>query len=159
MLAKELSEEAVGTRKVLERIPADQFSWKPHKKSMAFGELAAHVADIPGWVAAIIGMDELVLDPDSPPTYSSESTEALLKTFDDKVTEAISMLENTTDEILAMNWRMKAGDMVIVDMPRDETLRKWVLNHMIHHRGQLTVYLRENEIPLPSLFGPSADEM
>ena len=157
-LATELSEEAVGTRKVLERVPTDKFSWQPHEKSITFGKLASHIAYTPGWVATIVGMDELVTDADSAPPPGAGSTEELLKTFDDKVKEALLILENATDDTLAANWRMKSGDTVVVDMPRDGTVRKYVLNHMIHHRGQLTVYLRENGIPLPALYGPSADK-
>ena len=108
-LATELSEEAVGTRKVLERVPTDNFSWQPHEKSMTFGKLASHIAYTPGWVATIVGMDELVTDADSAPPPGAGSTEELLKTFDDKVKEALLILENATDNTLAAKWRMKSG--------------------------------------------------
>ena len=104
-------------------------------------------------------MDELVTPADSgPPPAGAGSTEKLLKFFDDNVEEALSSLENATDDTLAANWRMKMGDTVVIDMPRDAAVRKWVLNHIIHHRAQLTVYLRQNGIPVPALYGPSADE-
>ena len=158
-LAAELSEEAGGTRKVLERVPTDKFSWQPHKKSTTFGGLATHIARIPTWVRGIVGMEELVTAADSgPPPAGAGSTEELLKFFDDNVKEALSSLENATDDTLAANWRMKMGDTVVIDMPRDAAVRKWVLNHIIHHRAQLTVYLRQNGIPVPALYGPSADE-
>ena len=155
-LKPELNHEAGVTRKVLERIPADKFGWKPHKKSMTFGRLASHVAEIPGWGDAIINQDELDITGFQP--YEAKSTEEMLKLFDDNIAKTMNALESVSDETLANNWKMVMGGQVLIEMSKIAVLRRWVLNHMIHHRAQLTVYLRENEIPVPAIYGPSADE-
>ena len=155
-LKPELNHEAGVTRKVLERIPADKFGWKPHDKSMTFGRLASHVAEIPGWGDAIINQDELDITGFQP--YEAKSTEEMLKLFDDNIAKTMNALESVSDETLANNWKMVMGGQVLIEMSKIAVLRRWVLNHMIHHRAQLTVYLRENEIPVPAIYGPSADE-
>ena len=94
----------------------------------------------------------------APPPAGATSTEALVAFFDENLKKAVSVLESASDDTLAANWRMKVGDEVVIEGPRNALLRRWLLNHMIHHRGQLTVYLRENDIPVPALFGGSADE-
>jgi uncharacterized damage-inducible protein DinB len=157
-LLTELEAESVATRKVLERIPDDKFEWSPHEKSMAFDRLASHVADIPGWVALIVEQDELVLGPDTPAPEVFENVEDLVADFETKMEAARISLRNASDETLTGNWKMKMGDQVLIDSPRFQVLRTWVLSHLIHHRAQLSVYLRLNDVPVPAIYGASADE-
>ena len=157
-LVMELTHEGAGTRKVLERVPTDKFSWSPHEKSMDFGHLASHLAEIPGWIAMILGQDELVMDPDTFEGFAASSTEELLTTFDAGLASATEMLGAASNESLAAIWKMKMGDQMNIEMPRVAVIRARVLHHLIHHRAQLTVYLRLNDLPVPSLYGPSADE-
>ncbi len=152
----ELAHEAGLTRKCLERVPADKFGWQPHTKSMNFGTLAGHIAEIPGWTAGIIQQPEWVIDGYQAPKPVTNAD--LLTAFDGGVAAALAELKKTSDETMMGTWQLKGGGQVIVEMPRVAVVRVWVLSHMIHHRGQITVYLRENDIAVPSIYGGSADE-
>lgn len=157
-LLNELLHEAKSTRKMLELVPEDKFSWKPHEKSMTMGELASHLAEMPYY--AYVTVEQDVLDfatSDYKPKTAATNAE-LLQIFDENLAKATQSLKNASDEKLLANWKMQAGDVVYMDMPRTQVLRGFVLNHNIHHRGQFSVYLRLNDIPLPSVYGPTADE-
>lgn len=160
-LAEELSWEAVSTRKLLERVPADKKDWKPHPKSMSFGQLAAHVAEVPSWIAPTLATTEMDFNPPSGKKWEGlkfESTAQILAAFDKGVAEAKAALEKATDADLDVIWTMKDAGKTVMGMPRAQCLRSMVLSHLYHHRGQLTVYARINGIPLPAVYGPSADE-
>jgi len=152
----ELEQEARTTRRVLERVPGDQLGWKPHKKARTLGELALHVASTPGAVASIASQPE-VQDPefkDSTPKSAAE----LIPALDESVATARRLLGGMDDAMLNGTWRMKRNGQEILAMPRVALLRSIMLNHWYHHRGQLSVYLRELGVPIPSIYGPSADE-
>jgi uncharacterized damage-inducible protein DinB len=155
---QELKKESALTKKVLERIPDDKFSWKPHEKSMSFGALAHHVAELPSWIAWAIETESIDLNNLGEQPKRSETQAELLQFADNMVEKAITALENTFDEVLQKNWKMYFGDHLLLDLPKHEVIRLSLINHMIHHRGQLTVYLRMNDIAVPGLYGPSADE-
>lgn len=153
----ELELEGVATRKVLERMPDDKFQWTPHKKSMTIQKLASHVADIPGWVPMTVEQDELdVTKVTQPPAM--ETAADLVAHFDMQMAAAKKTLQGTSDDTLKANWKLVMGDQVLVDLPKGECLRRWVLNHIVHHRAQLTVYLRLNDVAVPACYGSSADE-
>lgn len=154
----EFTHESVGTRKMLERIPDDKFAWKPHEKSMSMGRLATHLAEIPEWSKIIINDDSFDMSSADFEPREVSSKKELLELFDKNVEAFKDVLGGQTDEHLFMNWKLKEGDHVAVDMPRVGCLRGFILSHIIHHRGQLSVYLRENDVPLPAIYGPSADE-
>jgi len=159
-LLRELEMEMPNTRKTLERIP-DNFDWTPHKKSMTVGRLAQHLAEIPDWAVKAISLDELDLSPPGAPQYQPQvgkNKGQVLETFDTNVAAAKAALTGTTDEHLMKPWSLKMGGKTILTLPRAAVVRNFVLNHNIHHRAQLGVYLRLNDIPLPSIYGPSADE-
>jgi uncharacterized damage-inducible protein DinB len=155
----ELDREAPRTRHALERVPAGRDEWKPHAKSMPLGRLAGLVASMPSWVTLIIAQDELDLTP--PPGGGQSQQPAagtLMATLDQHVAQARESLRSTTDEfLLTTNWRLKAGGHVVMNQPRHVVLRD-TLNHLAHHRGQLTVYLRLLDQPVPAIYGPSADD-
>lgn len=154
----ELEQEAKSTRKILERVPADKPDWKPHEKSMKLGSLATHVAELPGWVSMTLDQDELdFAKMDYKPTIL-KSTEQLLKIFDDNVEKAMKSLKNAPDEKFKKNWTMKNGELVYFTLPKEAVLRSFSFNHSYHHRAQLGVYLRLLGIPLPGIYGPTADE-
>jgi uncharacterized damage-inducible protein DinB len=156
-LLQELEQEAPATRRVLERVPADKFSWKPHQRSRSMGQLANHVAGLPRGI--LLATMQPSFDPGAlPPTPEPASTEELLATFDSGMEFARATLGAMPDADLALPWKVMRGEQVIFTMPRGAALRTILLNHAYHHRGQLTVYLRLNDIPLPSVYGPSADE-
>ena len=157
MLLPEFDSEMANTRKVLERVPEDKFGWKPHEKSFAMGRLASHIAEMPGWVAYTINLDELELTPGQAPFNAPTSAE-LLGTFDKNVSEARAAIAGAKDDDLAKVWTLKYGGQLMLSMPRVAILRGMVMNHLIHHRGQLTTYLRALDLPVPGLYGPSADE-
>lgn len=157
-LIAEMEQEAKTARTCLERIPADKFAWKPHEKSMAFGQLASHIAEMFGWTPATIQQSELDFAKIDYKPFEPRSTEELLEFFDKNVAEAIDVLKNTGDDVYMENWTMRNGDTVYFTMPKIATMRSVVLNHIIHHRGQLSVYLRLNDIAVPQIYGPSADE-
>ncbi|MBX7044500.1 MAG: DinB family protein [Ignavibacteria bacterium] len=158
-LIAELQHEAVSTRKMLERVPADKFGWKPHEKSMTLGRLASHIAEIPGWTNETINQDVLDFAKMEYKPFEPNSAEELVKFFDDKLASALDTLKNNaTDENLMGMWTMKNGETVYMTMPRIAVMRGFVLSHLIHHRAQLGVYLRLLDVPVPSSYGPSADE-
>jgi uncharacterized damage-inducible protein DinB len=162
MLA-EFDHEMISTRQTLERVPEGKPDWAPHEKSMKMGRLAGHLAELSGWAATIINQDELDFRPVGAPPMQPLvmiSRQQLLDTFDKKVTEARAALSsaNASDEHLMKNWKLLGGGQTIMVMPRIAFLRGFVMNHIIHHRAQLGVYLRMNNVPVPSVYGPSADE-
>jgi uncharacterized damage-inducible protein DinB len=157
LLLPEFEQEMTNTRKILERVPDDKLNYKPHPKSMELGRLAGHVAELSGWPITILTTELLQLDDFKPwiPTSRAE----ILKKFDDSVAQTRKLLSDTGDESLQKNWTMKFGGETILSMPRYNVLRNVVFNHIIHHRAQLGVFLRLNDVEIPGMYGPSADEM
>jgi uncharacterized damage-inducible protein DinB len=152
---KEFDQEMASTRKLLERVPAEKGQWKPHEKSFALGHLAQLVAWIPGWITR--SLREPHIDLAKGAGYSFETTDVLLRLFDDNVAKARESLATVTGLALDEPWSLKHGENVLFTSPRGEVVRNH-LNHLIHHRGQLTVYLRLVDVPLPQVYGPTADE-
>ena len=156
-LLPEFDHEMTITRKLLERVPDDQFGWKPHQKSFSLGQLAQHVATIPLWGGMTLSQAEFDLAGGPQPSPLKNRAE-VLASFDDHVRDTRAALVGRTDAELMAPWALKRGDHVIFSMPRASVWRGFVLSHLIHHRGQLSVYLRMQDVPLPSMYGPSADE-
>jgi uncharacterized damage-inducible protein DinB len=157
----EFDQEMANTRKVLERVPAAKFSWKPHPKSSEFGALAAHIANMPDWAGLTMQADSFDYAPPGAPPYQTPkytSTEDLLAAFDKSVAQGRSAIAAADDVAFLAPWTLMAGGQTIMTMPRIAVIRTFVMNHTIHHRAQLGVYLRLNDIPVPGLYGPSADE-
>jgi uncharacterized damage-inducible protein DinB len=154
-LLPEFDQEMATTRKLLERVPSDRGQWKPHPKSFALGHLAQLVARMPGWLTNITRHTELNLA--DAPGYSFETTDTLVAEFDKNVREAREALSSTNDADLRVPWSLKRGDQVLFTAPRGGVVRQ-TINHLIHHRGQLSVYLRLVDVQLPSIYGPTADE-
>lgn len=154
-LLPEFDQEMTTTRRLLERVPTDKGSWKPHPKSFSMAHLAQLVAWMPGWIANTVR--ETALDLATAPKYSNETTENLLKDFDNNVRLAREALKASKDADYAVPWSLKHGDRVVFTAPRGTVVRTHI-NHLVHHRGQLTVYLRLNDVPLPPIYGPTADE-
>ncbi len=157
-LIGEMEHEARTTRTCLERVPADKFDWKPHEKSMEFGRLAAHIAEMFDWTPATLQQPELDFAKWDYKPFEPKTTDDLLEYFDKNVAEAIDVLRNTSDDVFMENWTMRNGDQVYFTLPKIAVMRSFVMNHIVHHRGQLSVYLRLNDISVPSIYGPSADE-
>jgi uncharacterized damage-inducible protein DinB len=155
---KEFTQEYAATRRLLERVPDEHFGWKPHDKSMTLGRLASHVAENAELGTWVLTLDELVLDPETYKLFEASNRDDLLKTFDRNVLDARAAMEKVDESALANIWRMKWGGEVVLEMPRMDVLRSFLISHLIHHRGQLTVYLRMKNVPLPQLYGPTADE-
>jgi len=154
-LLPEFDQEMATTRRLLERVPTEKGPWKPHPKSFALGHLAQLVAWMPGWIANTLR--ETTLDLATAPKYSFETTETLLKMFDDNVRASREALLASKDVEYAVTWSLKHGNRVLFAAPRGTVVRTHI-NHLIHHRGQLSVYLRLNDVPLPPIYGPTADE-
>ena len=157
----EFEMEMAGTRKVLERIPDDKLDWRVHDKSNTIGWVANHLADIPRWVSSALEHDTLDVEPVAGEPYQSpaETTSAaILALFDKNVARATELLSTVEDAKLFENWSLLRGGETLLTMPRLAVLRTWVLNHSIHHRAHLCVYLRLNDLPVPGLYGPSADD-
>jgi uncharacterized damage-inducible protein DinB len=155
----ELDREGPRTRRALENVPLGRDDWKPHAKSMPLGRLAGLVASMPSWVSLIIDQDTLDLNPPSGGgQYQSPSTDQLVAVHDKHVAKARESLSKTSDQhLLTTNWKLLVGGRVVSDEPRHVVLRD-TLNHLAHHRGQLTVYLRLNDKTVPAIYGPSADD-
>lgn len=156
----EYDHETATTRGLLERVPADKAEWKPHVKSMSLGQLAMHIANLPQW--AFITLERKEFDPHLPDGTplrgpSFESVPRLLETYDANVSAARALLVRTTDGEFMVQWTLKNAGKTLFSMPRVAVLRSFVLNHAVHHRGQLSVYLRLLDVPLPNIYGPTAD--
>lgn len=154
----EWQQESANTRKMQERVPTEKLSWRPHEKSMTLGRLATHIAELPVWFSRVMEADEfdfasIVFKP-----YTVESNEALLGLFDKQFAASVAILTAAEDEAMNKIWTLKRGGQVMVQLPRKVVLRTFALNHTYHHRGQLSVYLRLLDIPVPGMYGPSADE-
>jgi uncharacterized damage-inducible protein DinB len=162
LLLAELDREAVGIRKTLEQVPEGKNDWKPHEKSMPLGNLATIVATVPAWLDMVVNMDELDINPPGGPKFKPQEWKTrreLLEQFEASLKKGREVLQNATDDrLLNTNWRMLYAGKVMSDQPRYVAIRDGVLNHMAHHRGQLTVYLRLNGAKVPAIYGPSADE-
>ena len=156
MLIQELDHEAQTTRRVLERVPGDRLAWKPHDKSMSLGQLALHVASIPGAIAEIASVSPFTIREFSQP--SATSAAELIPALDRSVAKAREILRKMDDGALAKTWRAVDGDREVMALPVGAVLRSIMLNHWYHHRGQLSVYLRQVGALVPSIYGPSADE-
>jgi uncharacterized damage-inducible protein DinB len=154
----ELEQEAKSTRRVLERVPADRLDWQPHPKSMTLGQLALHVASIPGSIARLGRLDGLDAATANFTPASPQSAEELVPALEAAVTEARSFLSDLSDEAASAPWRLSAGEREVFTVPRLGLVRTIMLNHWYHHRGQLTVYLRLLDVPVPAVYGRSADE-
>ena len=162
-LLAELDREAPLTRRAIEAVPEGKDDWKPHQKSMAMGRLTALVAQMPAWLSMMIERDELDIAPATPPpggsTFSMDlkTRDERVKAMEKGVEGARKALQGTTDEHLQKTWKLKARGQVVAEAPRYVMLQDSI-NHLAHHRGQLTVYLRLNEVPVPAIYGPSADD-
>jgi uncharacterized damage-inducible protein DinB len=158
-LLPEFDQEMASTRRVLAVVPTADAAWKPHPKSFSLGDLALHLANLPRWV--VMTLDRTELDLDGPEAARGgrrfDSVEALLEGFDRIVADARGALATATDGAMLAPWTLRAGGSAVFTLPRAAVLRTFVLSHMIHHRGQLSVYLRLRDVPLPPLYGPTAD--
>lgn len=155
----EFLQEAATTRRALERVRDDCLDWRPHEKSWTMRELASHLAEMPTWLEGILNTPGMNTEDtfDWQP-FKAENRQELLDKFDKSVSDAERMLSQAADEALKQTWSFKAGDKTIFEAPRVGVVKTMLINHAVHHRGQLTVYLRLNDIPVPSIYGPSADE-
>jgi uncharacterized damage-inducible protein DinB len=157
----EFDMEMRNTRRTLERVPEDKFDWKPHEKSMTMGQLASHIANLPSWAVLSTSGDSFDLRPvdaPAPKTPQAATTAELLEMFDKNMEAARAAIAGASDEHLMKPWSLLAGGQTVMTLPRVGVLRGFVMNHTIHHRAQLGVYLRLNDVPVPSVYGPSADE-
>jgi uncharacterized damage-inducible protein DinB len=157
LLLLEFDEEMPNTRRMLERVPEASLTWKPHEKSMTLGRLASHVADLPNRCVSIITTETLVRPPGFKP-YMAESSKELLEHFDAASTDARTALTGLPEDQLQVAWSIRMGERVLASMPRVMAIRRVFLNHLIHHRGQLSVYLRLLDVPVPGMYGASADD-
>jgi uncharacterized damage-inducible protein DinB len=160
-LLAEFEHEMANTRRTLERVPDEKFAWKAHEKSFSMGDLATHLANIPNWATITLQQDSFDTAPvegEAPQTPKVNSNQQLLETFDKNVASAKAVLAAASDEQMLGNWSLLAGGKTVFTMPRVAVFRSFIMNHNVHHRAQLGVYLRLNDIPVPSIYGPSADE-
>jgi uncharacterized damage-inducible protein DinB len=157
MLLPEFDHEMATTRKLLERVPEGQFGWKPHGKSFSLGQLAQHVATLPSWGQITLQQTEfdVAANPQHPPVATRA---ALLELFDRNSAATRQALVDKTDAELMAPWALKSGAVTVFSMPKVTVWRSFVMNHLVHHRGQLSVYLRLQDVPVPAMYGPSADE-
>ena len=156
-MLQELDQEAQTTRRVLERVPENRLAWRPHEKARTLGELALHVAMVPGGVAELVASPS----PAQAPTFtdpSPRSASELIPALDESIAKAKKLLGGMDDAALMSTWRLMRGERELFAVPRVALLRSIMLNHWYHHRGQLSMYLRELDVPIPSIYGPSADE-
>ncbi len=154
----ELEEEAKSTRKVLERVPVEKSDWKPHEKSMPLGRLATHVAELPGWITSVLSTDEMDFAKIEYKPKIAKTTAELLEIFEDNYSKGLKSLKDAKDEDFFKNWTLRNGEQIYFTLPKIAVIRSVGYNHLYHHRGQLTVFLRLNDVPLPGIYGPTADE-
>lgn len=158
-LLPEFDHEMATTRRVLERVPAAKFGWKAHEKSYFLGQIALHLSNIPHWFPIMVSAPELDFGAMPRPKYEPPaSLEAVLAVFDKNVADARATLAGASDEVMLGTWTGRTGDKIHFAAPRVAMFRSFVMSHMIHHRGQLSVYLRLLDVPVPQIYGPSADE-
>jgi len=157
-LLEEFKQESALTRKMLERVPLEHPEWKPHEKSMTIQRLASHIADLPLWMERIIDHDGFDVDSLLAQRFLARDIEELLQRFQDTSSIAIDILQRAADDIFSEEWTMKKGGKQIYTRKKSGLIRSLVFSHSIHHRGQLSVYLRLSNIPVPGVYGPSADE-
>jgi uncharacterized damage-inducible protein DinB len=157
ILLPEFDNEMQNTRKILERVPDGKFDYQPHPKSMTLGRLASHVAELPGWAKMTLEVEVLELDSSFKP-HIAKNTAELLAIFDKNVAEARARIEKASDEDWHKMWSLKFNGQTLITMPRAACMRGLVMNHLIHHRAQLGVFLRLNDVAIPGMYGPSADE-
>ena len=153
----EFEDECATTRKLIERIPDDALDWKPHEKSWSLQELATHVVNIPTWMETTLQSDGLDVAQEFPPPTTG-GRDVLLEQFDANVATARAQLADAEEATLGEDWSLRAGPQTMFTLPKAVVLRRFILSHLIHHRGQLSVYMRLRNVPLPSIYGPSADE-
>jgi uncharacterized damage-inducible protein DinB len=158
MLLPEFDQEMANTRKMLERVPDGKFMFKPHEKSMTLGRLAAHTAEIPSYATATLSVERMDFTGNEKP-FSPTTRKETLDAFDKHVAESRELLSKASDEDLMKIWTLTYKGQQIFSMPRSAVLRSMVMSHLIHHRAQLGVYLRMNNVEIPGMYGPSADEM
>jgi uncharacterized damage-inducible protein DinB len=160
LLLQEFKQEAKSTRRMLERIPADKFEWQPHTKSMPLGALATHVAEIPEmFISGSLLTEEKDFVKDKYKPFKPTTSEELLTYHDQVVASVTEALTKANAEDLGKNWTLRHGEHVIFSMPKTAVIRNVAMNHLIHHRGQLSVYLRLLDIPVPGMYGPTADDV
>lgn len=157
-MVQEFSFESATTKKLLERAPGDKLSWKPHEKSMSLGRLAAHIGEIPEWARTIVEDEAFDMSTVDSKPVDPVSGEEILELFQRNVQAFAEVLKGRPDGLMLENWKLKQGNQILIDVPRMAAIRSFVISHTIHHRGQLSVYLRLCEVPVPSIYGPSADE-
>lgn len=157
LLLMELEQESQTTRRLLELLPEDKLAWAPHQRSMTLGQLAMHLAMIPGSIASVVRADSFDVTANLKPPQP-ESRAQVIETFEKSLAEAVETLGEFDDAALAKMWAAKKGSRTVTMLPRGGVIRFILLNHLIHHRGQLSVYLRLLDVPVPSIYGPSADE-
>lgn len=150
--------EMAATRRLLERLPEGAFDWRPHPRSFDLGGLATHLAQIPHWGTSILTRDEHDLATSAGRAKRLDGVAAVLETFDRHVDEVRNTLVSMTEGQLLQPWTLRRGTHVVLSIPKIGALRSFVVHHTVHHRGQLTVYLRMQDVPLPPLYGPTADE-
>jgi uncharacterized damage-inducible protein DinB len=157
-LMAEFAHETQTTRKHLERLPNDQLDWRPHAKSFTAGQLASHMVDCIRWTESIFAADELDMDPSAYRPFRATSVAALLETFDSEAAKATQVMTSAADTSVTQPWRLKMHGKVWFEKPREAVFRDFTLSHLVHHRGQFSVYLRLLEVPVPGSYGPTADE-
>lgn len=157
-LLQEFDREMATTRKMLERFPEDKVEWRPHETCMTLGRLAGHVAELVGWASVTINQDKLEMDPSNYKPNIVRSRAEALKQFDETVKNGRAALAGASDETYMKPWTFVAGGQTVFTMPKIAVLRSFVMNHMIHHRGQLAAFYRIAGVPVPSIYGPSKDE-
>ncbi len=157
-IASEFEREARTTRRHLERLPEDKMDWRPHEKSYTAGALASHIVESLRFGDAIFNRDELDFDPATYQPYQAQSVAELLKAFDEEAANCQRVLANVAEATLPQTWRLKVGGRTLVEKNKADVFRDFILSHLIHHRGQFTVYLRLLDVPVPGSYGPTADE-
>jgi len=154
----ELETEARPTRKMLERVPLDKADWAPHKKSTPLGRLATHIAELPGWTSVTLDFSELDFAKFDYKPRVADSTSELINIYEENLEKAEQSLKKAKDEVFSEEWTLRNGEQIYFTLPKIVVLRSTFFNHIVHHRGQLSVYLRLLDIPLPGVYGPTADE-